>query len=249
MSLLRTTGTGLLPIFEKGPVELQAHGTDLAFRDIWIREISSSEYKLTPEEKADGFVSLFNGRNLDGWVGDKVSYIAEDGEIVIQPGKGSGGNLYTEKEYADFIYRFEFQLTPGANNGLGIRAPLTGDAAYVGMELQILDNTAPIYANLHEYQYHGSVYGVIPAKKGFLKPLGEWNNQEVIVNGTKIKVILNGNVIVDGDIAEAILNGTADKSDHPGLKNKTGHIGFLGHGSVVRFRNIRIKEPLIKSLS
>jgi hypothetical protein len=230
-----------IPIFEKGPVELQAHGTDLAFRDIWIREISSSEYKLTPEEKADGFVSLFNGRNLDGWVGDKVSYIAEDGEIVIQPGKGSGGNLYTEKEYADFIYRFEFQLTPGANNGLGIRAPLTGDAAYVGMELQILDNTAAIYANLHEYQYHGSVYGVIPAKKGFLKPVGEWNSQEVIVNGTKVKVILNGNVIVDGDIAEAILNGTADKSDHPGLKNKTGHIGFLGHGSVVRFRNIRIK--------
>ena len=87
-----------------------------------------------------------------------------------------GGNLYTEKEYADFIYRFEFQLTPGANNGLGIRAPLTGDAAYVGMELQILDNTAPIYANLHEYQYHGSVYGVIPAKKGFLKPVGEWNS-------------------------------------------------------------------------
>jgi len=110
------------------------------------------------------------------------------------------------------------------------------------MELQILDNTAPIYANLHEYQYHGSVYGVIPAKKGFLKPLGEWNNQEVIVNGTRIKVILNGNVIVDGDIAEAIINGTIDKSDHPGLKNKTGHIGFLGHGSVVRFRNIRIKE-------
>jgi len=231
-----------LPIFEKGPVELQAHGTDLAFRDIWIREISSSEYKLTPEEKADGFVSLFNGRNLDGWVGDKVSYIAQDGEIVIQPGKGSGGNLFTEKEYSDFIYRFEFMLTPGANNGLGIRAPLTGDAAYVGMELQILDNTAPIYANLHEYQYHGSVYGVIPAKKGFLEPLGEWNSEEVIVSGTKIKVILNGNVIVDGDIAEAIANGTLDKSDHPGLKNKSGHIGFLGHGSVVRFRNIRIKE-------
>jgi len=175
-------------------------------------------------------------------VGDKVSYIAQDGEIIIQPGKGSGGNLFTEKEYSDFIYRFEFMLTPGANNGLGIRAPLTGDAAYVGMELQILDNTAPIYANLHEYQYHGSVYGVIPAKKGFLEPLGEWNSEEVIVSGTKIKVILNGNVIVDGDIAEAIANGTLDKSDHPGLKNKSGHIGFLGHGSVVRFRNIRIKE-------
>ncbi len=231
-----------IPIFPRGPVELQAHGTDLKFRDIYIREITPAEYNLTPEEKAEGFVSLFNGRNLDGWVGNKVSYTVDDGMIVIKPGDDSGGNLYTVKEYSDFIFRFEFRLTPGANNGLGIRAPLEGDAAYVGMEIQILDNTAPVYASLHPYQYHGSVYGVIPAKRGYLKPVGDWNYEEVTASGTKIRVVLNGSVIVDGDVADAIKNGTMDGNDHPGLKNKTGHIGFLGHGSVVKFRNIRIRE-------
>ncbi len=231
-----------IPIFEKGAVELQAHGTDLAFRDIFIREISPAEYNLTDEEKESGFVSLFNGRNLDGWVGNKTSYTVENGMIVIKPGDDSGGNLYTGREYSDFNFRFEFQLTPGANNGLGIRTPLEGDAAYVGMELQILDNDAAIYADLEPYQYHGSVYGVIPAKRGFLKPVGEWNYEEVIVKGTRVSVILNGTVIVEGDIAGSRDKGTIDGKDHPGLKRSTGHIGFLGHGSVVRFRNIRIRE-------
>lgn len=231
-----------IPIFGKGPVELQAHGTDLSFRDIFIREIKPSEYNLTDKEKEEGFVSLFNGRNLDGWIGNKVSYTVEDGMIVIKPGNDSGGNLYTEKEYADFTFRFEFQLTPGANNGLGIRTPAEGDAAYVGMELQILDNTASIYAELEPYQYHGSVYGVIPARRGFLRPVGEWNYQEVTFKGSKVKVVLNGTVIVDGDIAGAIANGTMDGKEHPGLKNSKGHIGFLGHGSVVKFKNIRIRE-------
>jgi hypothetical protein len=231
-----------IPIFPKGPIELQAHGTDLAFRDIYVREISEKDYNLTPEEKAEGFVALFNGRNLDNWVGNKQSYVAEDGMIVIKPENGSGGNLYTEKEYADFIFRFEFLLTPAANNGLGIRAPLEGDAAYMGMELQILDNTADVYANLQPYQYHGSVYGVIPAKREYLKPVGEWNYEEVVARGTRITITLNGTVIVDGDIAEPRDNGTIDHNEHPGLKNKTGHIGFLGHGSIVKFKNIRIKD-------
>ncbi|MCX6335030.1 MAG: DUF1080 domain-containing protein [Bacteroidia bacterium] len=231
-----------IPIFPKGPIELQAHGTDLAFRDIFVREINEKEYNLTPEERAEGFVALFNGRNLNNWIGNKESYVAEEGMIVIKPEKGSGGNLYTAGEYPDFNFRFEFLLTPAANNGLGIRAPLEGDAAYVGMELQILDNNASVYADLKPYQYHGSVYGVIPAKRGYLKPVGEWNSEEVIAQGTKIKVILNGSVIVDGDIADGRDNGTMDNNDHPGLKNTTGHIGFLGHGSVVKFRNIRIKD-------
>jgi HEAT repeat protein len=231
-----------IPIFPKGPIELQAHGTDLAFRDIYVREINEKDYNLTAEEKSDGFSALFNGRNLNGWVGDTVAYGVEDGMIVTRPSKGTIGNLYSEKEYADFNFRFEFLLTPAANNGLGIRAPLTGDAAYVGMELQILDNTAPVYANLQPYQYHGSVYGVIPAKTGYLKPLGEWNSEEVVVQGTRVKVILNGTVIVDGDIAGPRDNGTMDHNEHPGLKNKTGHIGFLGHGSLVKFRNIRVKD-------
>lgn len=231
-----------IPIFPKGAIELQAHGTDLGFRDIYVREIKSENYGLTVSEQADGFVSLFNGKNLDGWIGNKTDYKVDNGEILVDPAGGGGsGNLYTEKEYADFAYRFEFQLTPGANNGIGIRTPPEGDAAYVGMEIQVLDNTAPIYANLQKYQYHGSVYGVIPARREFLKPVGEWNEEEIWIQGTRIKVTLNGTVIVDGDIAEASRNGTIDHNEHPGLKNAKGHIGFLGHGSILRFRNIRIK--------
>lgn len=231
-----------IPIFSEGTIELQAHGNELAFRDIYVREINTKEIGLTQEEINEGFESLFNGRNLDGWQGNKTDYYAENGEMVVNPKRGGHGNIFTEKEYSDFIFRFEFQLTPGANNGLGIRAPLEGDAAYVGMELQILDNTASIYANLEEYQYHGSVYGVIPAKRGFLNPVGEWNSQEVIAKGSKIKVILNGTTILEGDIKEASENGTLDHKEHLGLLHEKGYIGFLGHGSELKFRNLRIKD-------
>lgn len=231
-----------IPIFEKGPIELQAHGTDLSFRDIYIREINTAEYDLTDEEKASGFVSLFNGRNLDGWTGDKNAYYVEDGLIMTRTGLEHGGNIYTQKEYSDFTIRFEFQLAKDSNNGLGIRAPLTGDAAYVGMEIQIIDNDATIYGKLADFQYHGSVYGVIPAKRCCQKPLGEWNSEEVTAQGTRIKVILNGTVILDADIAEARDNGTIDHQEHPGLRNRSGHIGLLYHETPLKFRNIRIKE-------
>ncbi|NLU29416.1 MAG: DUF1080 domain-containing protein [Bacteroidales bacterium] len=234
------------PIPAMEQIELQAHGSKVAYRDILIREIPRPEsFKLSKQEEKEGFKILFDGTNMHQWQGNTIDYQLEDGNIVIRPNskfKGSTRNLYTKNEYDNFVFRFEFQLTPGANNGLGIRTPLEGDAAYVGMELQILDNDAPIYEKLQVYQYHGSVYGVIPAKRGFLKPVGEWNYEEVIADGDNIKVILNGNVIVDGNIREAAKNGTADHKDHPGLFNKKGYIGFLGHGSVVKFRNIRIKE-------
>ena len=221
--------------------------TKLFTKSVWIIPILTgllfASCSTSQKIGTTGFVTLFNGENLDGWVGNKQSYKVENGVIVVDPqGGGNGGNLYTEQEYSDFIFRFEFQLTPGANNGLGIHAPLEGDAAYLGKELQILDNTAEKYANLKAYQYHGSVYGVIPAKRGFLKPVGEWNQEEVIVQGSKIQVILNGTTIVDGDFLEASKNGTIDGKAHPGLQKTKGHIGFLGHGDVLRFRNIQIKD-------
>ena len=231
------------PIFPVEQIELQAHGSKVAYRDIYLKEIPRPEpFRLSPEEEKEGFRILFDGTNLDQWSGNKRDYTVESGQIVLYPSESFGGNLYTKEQFDNFVFRFEFKLTPGANNGLGIRTPMEGDAAYVGMELQILDNDAPIYENLEDYQYHGSIYGVIPAKRGFLKPVGEWNYQEVIADGDHIKVILNGTTILDGNIREASKNGTMDKRDHPGLLNKTGHIGFLGHGSKVMFRNIRIKE-------
>ena len=184
-----------------------------------------------------GFVSLFNGKDLSGWVGDLDGYAAENGELICKP----GGNLFSVIEYGDFVFRFEFLLPPGGNNGLAVRAPI-GGGAYNGMELQILDNPADEYKNLQPYQYHGSIYGVVPARRGFLKPTGEWNEQEVIARGRRITVILNGETIVDADLDEATKDGPMDHKEHKGLDNEKGHLGFLGHGSVVKFRNIRIKE-------
>ncbi|MFT3936911.1 MAG: DUF1080 domain-containing protein [Chitinophagaceae bacterium] len=234
-----------LPIFPKEQIELQAHGTYVAYKNIYLREIPNNEPTvLSDEEKKQGFVSLFDGTNLDQWTGNTTGYVVKDGAVEVNPDAGGGGNLYTKDEFGNFIYRFEFQLTPGANNGIGIRAPLEGDAAYVGMEIQVLDNEAPVYKDLHVYQYHGSVYGVIPAKRGYLLPTGEWNKEEIIANGNKIKVTLNGTVILEGDIKKASNNfkETADHKEHPGLSRKAGHIGFLGHGDVVRFRNMRVKK-------
>jgi len=188
----------------------------------------------------DGFTPLFNGRDLAGWTGDIKGYKVEDGKIVVSP--EASDNLYTEREYKDFVFRFEFKLTPGANNGIGIRAPLTGDAAYVGMEIQVLDDSAEVYRNLHPYQYHGSIYGVVPAKRGELRPVGEWNAEEITAKGRRVIVVLNGVTIIDDDIDLASAGGTPDHREHPGLKNETGHIGFLGHGSRVEFRNIRIRD-------
>lgn len=230
-------------IFPVEQIELQAHGSRVWYRDIYVKEIARKEvYTLNQEEKAAGFEMLFDGTNLDRWTETPAYEVTPEGYIRANPDAKFGKNLYTKDEYSDFVYRFEFKLTPGANNGIGIRTPLEGDAAYLGTEIQVLDNDAEVYKNLKEYQYHGSAYGIIPAKREGMKPIGEWNSQEIRVQGSKIKVTLNGVVILDGDLEKASVDGTADHKDHPGLKNKSGHIGFLGHGSEVFFRNIRINR-------
>ncbi len=225
------------PIYPNGQIELQSHGSLLYFRNVFIREITN---KLTGQEKTDGFKLLFNGKNLRGWQGNTKGYVVKNGTIVVEPELG-GGNLYTAQEYGDFIMRFEFKLTPGANNGLGIRAPLNVNAAYQGRELQILENTASKYKNLKPYQFHGSIYGVVPAKRGYLKPVGMWNFQEVIAKGKQITVKLNGTTIVDADIQKASTPETMDGRDHPGLKRDKCYIAFCGHGDKLSFRNLRIK--------
>jgi hypothetical protein len=188
-----------------------------------------------------GFTSLFNGKNLDGWKlvnGTGPGYVIEGDRIVCPP--NGGGNLFTEKEYANFVYRVDFKVSPGGNNGIGIRAPFEGDAAYVGMEIQVLDDPAPQYKNLEPGQYCGSVYKVFAAKRGALKPTGEWNSYEITANGRQIKVVLNGKTVVDGNL-DTVKDEKLLK-EHPGLARKSGHIGFLGHRSHVEFRNPRVKE-------
>lgn len=195
-------------------------------------------YRLSEEEKAEGYRLLFDGTSLDGWIDQANEYVLEDGCIVK---KASGfGNLYSGDSFCNFILKFEFQLTPGANNGLGLRHIIVSKG-YLGMELQILDNDDPQYKDLKPYQYHGGLYNYAPAKRGYLKPVGEWNKQEVIAQGANIKIILNGTVILDTNIKKVIKDIPYDKVQ-AGLRNTCGHIAFLGHDSVVRFRYIRVKN-------
>lgn len=206
-----------------------------------VLSVQAQSKTATPSTNEKGFVSLFNGKSLTGWKlvrGHGPGYVVQ-GNTIVCPADG-GGNLYTEKEYANFVFRFEFKVEPGGNNGVGIRAPLEGDAAYQGMEIQILDDGHEKYkGKIKSEQHHGSVYDVIPARTGYLKPAGEWNTEEVMANGSRIRVTLNGVIILDADL-ETVKEAEVLKK-HPGLKNKSGHIGFLGHGSLVEFRNIRIK--------
>ncbi len=194
-----------------------------------------------------GFVSLFNGKDLSGWF-----YGLRDGS-ENKAGRGyrvengilfctaeDGGNLYTEEEFGDFAFRFEFRLEPNSNNGLAIRAPREGNAAYVGMEIQILDDSGSQYGSLRPAQYHGSIYDAVPAKRGYLNPVGEWNSEEIIARGRHITVILNGNTILDADLDEIKDEETLKR--HPGLTRTSGHIGFLGHGTRMEFRKIRVKR-------
>ncbi len=195
---------------------------------------------LTLEERHAGFVSLFDGHTLHGWTGAINGYEVVDGAIQCRP--EMGGNLLTEKDYADFELRFEFRLPPGGNNGIGLRAPAQGHVATEGIEIQILDNTATKYKTLAAYQYHGSVYGLIPAQRGYLREVGVWNDQTIRCVGREITVILNGTSIVDGDLDEALARGTLDGKDHPGARRTEGRVGFLGHNDAVAFRRIRLRE-------
>lgn len=193
-----------------------------------------------PEE---GFVPLFDGTSLRGWIlvhGKGRGYTV-DGGCIVCPEDG-GGNLFTEKEYADFVLRLEWRLWEGGNNGIGIRAPLEGDAAYAGMEIQILDDEAELYQKmrLRPAQYTGSIYDVVPARRGFVRRNGAWNEEEIVADGRRIQVRLNGQLITDADL-DAIRDPEVLKK-HPGLQRRSGHIGFLGHGTRVEFRNIRIRE-------
>ncbi|MDA3924318.1 MAG: DUF1080 domain-containing protein [Kiritimatiellae bacterium] len=205
--------------------------------------VTGGVFAAEDAKNCEGFVSLFNGKDLTGWIGSTEGYAVENGILYSHPKKG--GNLYVDKEFADFILRFEFKVPENANNGLGIRCEKGKNAAYSGMELQVLDDRGSKYTKLQPYQYHGSIYGVVPSKKQkdgstYQKPTGEWNFQEVRAIGDHIMVILNGEVIVNAYLDD--ISETVDKKKHPGLHNKKGYIGWLGHGARVEWRNIRIKE-------
>lgn len=249
-------------VLTKASDRIKAHGTaDDGYAVDEIKKILADAVPapvcvLSPEEAKEGFELLFDGTNLDKWQGDIGEYTPVNGCISVTANYGNEGNLYTKKQYKDFVFRFEFCFVrPGINNGVGIRTPMHVDAAYDAMcECQILDHDDPIYAGLRDYQVHGSVYGIIPAKRIKHKPLGEWSTEEIRVKGNHITVTVNGEVIVDGDVKEACQGHnvapdgsqtnpyTVDHRNHPGMFNKKGYISFCGHGAGLKLRNIRVKE-------
>ena len=221
----------------------------------------------------EGFVSLFNGKDLTGWYGSKSYSVTTNGTLIVDPKPGTAedwGNLITEKEYRNFILRFEFKMPENGNNGLGIRTPgPLVDSAYKGMcELQLLDDGGSYYYDatnkqdkLKAYQYTGSVYGIVPARRdnfnkqiwgkeanytaggSYVRKPGMWNFEEVWVVDEEIEVYLNGYLVTKANLKDFPTDGTTpDGHKHPGLHNKRGHIGWLGHGFPVEWKNIRIKE-------
>ncbi len=229
------------PIPPKGPIELQTHGGEIRWRNIFIREIGPAEAnRILERHGGEGFKSVFDGRDFDGWAGPLDEYQVVDGAICCRPGKG--GTIYTKDEYSDFMARLEIKLPPGGNNGLAIRYPGQGDTAYVGMcELQVLDDNyeKATGEKIDPRQAHGSAYGMVAAARGYQRPIGDWNFEEVTVKGSKIKVELNGTVILDCDLAN--VTEFMHNSAHPGKDRTSGHFGFAGHNDPVCFRKIQIK--------
>ncbi len=231
------------PIFAKGPIQLQTHGSEIRWRNVFIREIGSDEARKTLASRdANGFVEMVNGRDLSNWLGAIENYEMIDGAIVCK--KGKGGDLLTQEEYENFVLRFEFKLPPGGNNGIAIRSPLGGHSARDGLELQVIDsdgyNAAHPKGQLKPYQYHGSLYHCVGAKPGFLRPAGEWNFQEIEVRGQTIQVTLNGTKILDVDIDK--FDRSQIESIPKGLDNRKGHIGFAGHNDPVAYRSFKVKR-------
>ena len=194
--------------------------------------------RIVPD--ADGFDSIFNGKDLEGWTGNTEGYGVEGGAIRTYPER-AGGNLYTDGQFGDFVFRFAFKVPPGANNGIAVRAPLGGDAAYQGMEVQVLENSHPKYAGLKDWQFHGSIYGLAPALRGYQAPPGEWNHEEIRMVGRQARVVLNGKIIMEVDLDEITKDGTLSGRDHPGAARAAGHLGFCGHGDVVHFKDLRVR--------
>ena len=224
-----------------GPIQLQTHGGEIRWRNVFIREIGTNEgNEILASKGGNDFKSAFNGKNFEGWAGPTNNYSVDHGSIQCM--KGKGGTIYVNDELGDFSARMEFKLPPGGNNGLAIRYPGSGDTAYVGMcELQVLDDSAKKYAKLHPAQYHGSAYGMVPAARGYQRPVGEWNFQEVTVDGSRIRVELNGTLILNADLAN-VEKPMYDLGKFKGRLRKSGYFGFAGHGDAVSFRNISIRN-------
>jgi hypothetical protein len=232
----------LAPVPALGPIQLQTHGSEIRWRNLFIREISPEEADVRlASHNSDGFIELINGKDLSGWQGAVENYEVVDGSIVCK--KGKGGDLLSSDEYEDCVIRVEFKLPPAGNNGIAIRTPLKGHSAKDGLELQVIDSDGynqRAKRVLKSYQYHGSLYHCVGAKHGYLRPAGQWNFQEIEIRGQKIKVVLNGTKILDVDIDQ--IDRSKLEVVPAGLDHRRGHIGFAGHNDPVAYRSFKVKR-------
>ncbi len=200
---------------------------------------TKSQLNVPPE----GFTALFDGKTLTGWKtneGGKLAAWSVDKETGVIFVKGGGGGwLMTEKQYGDFELRLEFKVPERGNSGVALHSPLKGDPAFVGMEIQILDDAG--HRDIQKWQHTGSIYGVVPPSKLATKPLGEWNKYRITCKGRQVTIVLNGEKIVDANLDD-YKEKTPDGKPHPGILREKGHVGLQEHGGKVEFRNLFIKE-------
>jgi hypothetical protein len=184
--------------------------------------------------QSEEWTPLFNGKDLAGW--DAVSgsgdcWEVRDSKIVCKGGKG--GWLCTKEEYGDFEIEVEYNCPKDGNSGVFIRAPRSGHTSKLGMEIQLLDDDAKIHEKIKPAQHTASIYGVVAPSKPAQKPAGEWNTIRIRCKGDQVVITLNGEKVVDADMAA-----------HEELKNRPrkGYIGLQNHGSGLEFRSVKLKK-------
>lgn len=187
---------------------------------------------LTPDEKADGWVALFDGRSFEGWTTlrpDWGAWRLEDGCIVCD-GSRMGPWLRTRRRFGSFTLRLEFKISEKGNSGVFVRAPLDGRASRFGFEIQIMGRRLE---KLDDQYSTGAIYAALPPKADASRPVGQWNDLEITCKDATLRVLVNGRIAQDVDTHSIEV-----------LKDRLreGFIGLQDHGDKAWFRKIRAKE-------
>ena len=203
---------------------------------------------VSAAEKAEGWKSLFDGVNLNGWRGYNADKPGEgwavvDGTIMV---KSKGGDLLTKDAFGDFELSFDWKVTETANSGVIYRVGLGERASYItGPEYQVLDNEKAEDNKQHDH-LAASLYDLALELNAKTKPVGEWNSGRIRVRGWHVEHWLNGEKVVDVDLAspagKAMIQSSKFKDWEKFASLPRGHIALQEHGHDVSFRAIKIRE-------
>ncbi|RHR58186.1 DUF1080 domain-containing protein [Parabacteroides sp. AF17-28] len=225
------------------------------FLFLWTGNIYSQDNQLTAKEKKEGWVLLFNGKNLDGWtsVGKDTppafGWVVEDGILnVRKQGDKRGGDIITRDQYSDFDLKVDFRITKGANSGIKYFFTKYEKGGWLGLEYQILDDENHPDAKLGRdgNRLEGGLYDMLPTSPKQVNPIGEWNQARIVAKGTKVTHYLNGKKILSFDRSSEQYKKAWQLSKYKNSKPmfgdvKEGHILLQDHGDEVSFRNVKIK--------